>query len=463
MAIKVKIPQKKASGKKSARFGFSHPLVKVALILFVLVTLGAIAFVSYYYVKYDRIVEARIRGPIFSTSAKIYARPPVVSVGERYSEQDLISDLRRAGYSQSNSKTGTYRDTSAGVEIKPGPLSYHNPDGAVIHFSGEKVDRISAGSGGSLSAYELEPPLLTSLDSEERAKRQVVRYNDIPKVLVNAVTSIEDRKFFEHSGINFVRLGGAAIADLRSGGKSQGASTITMQISRGFFLSPQKTLKRKLVEMLIAVELEQKLSKEEIFALYANQVDMGQRGSFTIHGFAEASRAYFNKDMQSLTLPEAALLAGLVQRPSYLNPYRHPDRALDRRNLVLEAMVDNDVLKRDDAEKAKATPLKLAPPNVEASDAPYFVDLVKDTLVSQYGEHELNEQGLHIYTTLDPDLQRAAAEAVQVGIQKVDEQVKKMRTKKVKTGKGKDAKTETVVRQGPEAQVALVALDPSTG
>jgi penicillin-binding protein 1B len=333
----------------------------------------------------------------------------------------------------------------------------------VIRFSGGKVERITAGSGGSLSAYELEPPLLTSLDSEERAKRQVVRYSDIPKVLVNAVTSIEDRKFFEHSGINFVRLGGAALADLRSGGKSQGASTITMQISRGFFLSPQKTLKRKLVEMLIAVELEQKLSKEEIFALYANQVDMGQRGSFTIHGFAEASRAYFNKDMQSLALPEAALLAGLVQRPSYLNPYRHPDRALDRRNLVLEAMVDNGVLKRDEAEKAKATPLKLAPPNVEASDAPYFVDLVKDTLVNQYGEHELNEQGLHIYTTLDPDLQRAAAEAVQVGIQKVDEQIKKMRTKKVKTGKGKDAKTETVVRQGPEAQVALVALDPDTG
>ena len=463
MAIKVKIPQNKAKGKKSVQFGLSHPLVKAWLILFVALTLAAIAFVSYYYVKYDRIVEARIRGPIFSTSAKIYARPPVVSVGERYTEEELISDLRRAGYSQSNSKVGTYRETGAGVEIKPGPLSYHNPDGAVIHIGGGKVDRISAGSGGSLSAYELEPPLLTSLDSEERAKRQVVRYNDIPKVLVNAVTSIEDRKFFEHSGINFVRLGGAALADLRSGGKSQGASTITMQISRGFFLSPQKTLKRKLVEMLIAVELEQKLSKEQIFALYANQVDMGQRGSFTIHGFAEASRAYFNKDMQSLTLPEAALLAGLVQRPSYLNPYRHPDRALDRRNLVLEAMVDNGLLKREEAEKAKATPLKLAPPNVEASDAPYFVDLVKDMLVNQYGEHELNEQGLHIYTTLDPDLQRAAAEAVQAGIVKVDEQITKLRTKKVKTGKGKEAKTETVVRQGPEAQVALVALDPNTG
>lgn len=464
MAIKVKIPQRKRQAGKSARLNLSHPLIKLGIAAFLAVSLVFFAIFAYYYVKYDRIVEARIRGPIFTTSAKIYARPPALSAGDGYSIDEIISDLRRAGYAERNSKVGTYRVIPGGIEIKPGPLSYHNADGAVIRISGTRIDRItSPDSGASLSAYELEPPLLTSLDAEERAKRQVVKYSEIPKVLVNAVTSIEDRKFFEHSGINYVRLFGAAWADLRSGGKAQGASTITMQISRGFFLTPRKTLKRKLTEMLIAVELEQKLSKEQIFELYANQVDMGQRGSFTIHGFAEAARAYFNKDMQSLALPEAALLAGLVQRPSYLNPYRHPERALDRRNLVLEAMVDNRVLGREEAEKAKATPLKLAPPNVEASDAPYFVDLVKDTLVNQYGERELNDQGLRIYTTLDRDLQRAAAEAVQIGIRKVDEQVTRLRTRKVKTGKGKNAKTETVVRTGPEAQVALIALDPSTG
>ena len=427
-----------------------------------LVASGVFAF---YYVRYDRIVEARIRGPIFSTSAKIYARPPVVSVGDKYTVDDVVSELRRAGYSESDgNKVGAFEVTGLGVKVKPGPLSYHNADGAVIRVSGGKVDSIKAAdSGSALSAYELEPPLLTSLDSEARAKRQVVKYNEIPKVMVNAVTSIEDRKFFEHSGINFMRLFGAAWADLRSGGKTQGGSTITMQISRGFFLNSRKTYKRKLTEMLIAVELEQKLTKQQIFELYANQVDMGQRGSFTIHGFAEAARAYFNKDLHSISLPEAALLAGMVQAPSYLNPYRHPDRALDRRNLVLEAMVDNGALTRDEADKAKATPLKLAPPNVEASDAPYFVDLVKDSLNQQYGEHEINEQGLRIYTTLDMDLQRAAAEAVQVGIRKVDEQIAKLRTRKVKTGTGKSAKTETVIKAGPEAQVALVALDPHTG
>ena len=152
---------------------------------------------------------------------------------------------------------------------------------------------------------------------------------------------------------------------------------------------------------------------------------MGQRGSFAIMGFAEAAHAYFNKDLQSITLPEAALLAGIIQRPSYLSPYRHPERALDRRNLVLDAMVETGAITRAQAEQAKATPLKLAPPNVEASDAPYFVDLVKDQLAARYREHELNEHGYHIYTTLDPDLQRAAAEAVQEGMRHVDAQVQK--------------------------------------
>ena len=131
-----------------------------------------------------------------------------------------------------------------------------------------------------------------------------------------------------------------------------------MQLSRGFFLSPEKTVKRKLTEMLIAMELEQKFSKQRIFEMYANQVPMGQRGSFSINGFGEASRAYFDKDMKNLTLPECALLAGIIQRPSYLSPYRHPERALERRNLVLDSMVETGAITRDQADRAKATPLE---------------------------------------------------------------------------------------------------------
>jgi len=279
-------------------------------------------------------------------------------------------------------------------------------------------------------------------------------------VMVNAVLAIEDRRFFQHSGVNFLRMAEAAWIDFMHERHEQGGSTLTMQLSRGFFLTPQKTIRRKLIEMLIAEQLEQKFSKQQIFEFYANWVDLGQRGSFTISGFAQAARAYFNKDLKDISLPEAALLAGIIQRPSYLSPYRHPDRALERRNVVLDSMVETRAISRADADKAKATPLKLAPPNVEASDAPYFVDLVRDTLTSRFTERELNEQSYRIYTTLDPDLQKAAAQAVETGVKSVDELVTKRRTKRVKVGKNK---YENQVEPGPQAQVALVAMNPHTG
>src|SRR5256885_266545 len=252
----------------------------------------------------------------------------------------------------------------------------------------------------------------------------------------------------------------ATWVDLTHQRHEQGGSTITMQLSRAFFLTPQKTVKRKLSEMLIAMEMEQKFSKQQIFEFYANRVDLGQRGSFTISGFAEASRAYFNKDLKDISVAEAALIAGLIQAPSYLSPYRHPERALERRNLVLDSMVETHAITKADAEKAKATPLKLAPPNVEASDAPYFVDLVRETLISKLDERQMNDQSYRIYTRLDPELQRAATQGVEAGMKLVDDQVKKLRTKRIKIGKNK---YETKVQEGPEAQVALVAMDPHTG
>src|SRR5438477_3585321 len=175
---------------------------------------------------------------------------------------------------------------------------------------------------------------------EQRSKRQVVKYNEIPPMMVQAVLAIEDRRFFEHSGVNFLRTAQAVYGDVVHQRREQGGSTITMQLARGFFLTPQKTIKRKLTEMLIATELEQKFTKQQIFEFYANWVPLGQRGSFAISGLAEASRAYFNKDLKDVTLPEAALLAGIIQGPSYLSPYRHPERATERRNVVLDSMVE---------------------------------------------------------------------------------------------------------------------------
>ncbi|HEX4485201.1 MAG TPA: PBP1A family penicillin-binding protein [Terriglobales bacterium] len=463
MAIRLRIPKRAdKSGKPTSRFSFHDPLVKAAGAVFIVIAVVFIGIFSYFYIKYDRIINRRFSERVFSTSAKIYAIPQTVRVGEKIGQHDIAEDLRRAGYRENESENplGSFRLQNGGIVISPGPQSYHSPEPATIRFSGGKVDDIT-GKNGELAAYELEPEMITSLfDAGDRSKRRLVKYQDIPKVLVDAVVSIEDRRFFQHGGVNFIRLAEAGWIDFTHGRHQQGGSTLTMQLSRAFFLTPEKTVKRKLIEILIAIELEHKFDKQQIFEFYANRVDLGQRGSFTISGFAEASRAYFNKDLKDISIPEAALLAGLVQAPSYLSPYRHPERALDRRNLVLESMVETHSITEDEAQKAKATPLKLAPPNVEASDAPYFVDLVRDTLITKLNEREVNDQSYRIYTTVDPGLQKAAADAVETGMKLVDDQVTKRRTKKIKIGKNK---YETKVEPGPTPQVALVALNPHTG
>jgi penicillin-binding protein 1B len=472
VAIKVKIPRRKSpSGpsRRPAREGLIQTVVAAGIVL----CLGILGVFTFYYVKYERIIDERMNGPIFGNSARIYARPQTLRVGQTISLDEIAAELRRAGYADQSQGTlplGTYRRTGNAIEIRPGPESYHDQDMATVYVFGDKVARIVTAAdsgGGEISGYELEPQLITALSGDERrAKRQIVHFADIPKVLVDATLAIEDRRFFEHGGVNVFRMVEAAWSDLRTGGRTQGGSTITMQTARLFHLgglTAEKKVMRKFREMLIAEELEQRLSKRQIFELYANQVDLGQRGSFAIIGFAEGARAYFNKDLQSLTLPEAALLAGIIQGPSRLSPYRHPERALERRNLVLDSMVETGAISRAEAGQAKALPLKLAPPNVEASDAPYFIDLVKDQVTQEYSEHELNENAYRIYTTIDPNLQRAAAEAVEEGMKLVDAQILKMRSRRRPMPTGTAGPAESKTPAGAMPQVALVALDPHTG
>ena len=289
MAIKLKIPtvRRGGRGRGGGRNGLlSHdPIVRIALLGFLAASLVVIGFFTFWYVKYDRIIEQRFRGPAFATSAKIFAAAPVVKVGSKMTVPAIAAELRHAGYAEKEGQSplGSYRLHGNSIEVVPGAESYHSPEPASITVTSGVVSSINSRSDGELAAYELEPQMLTSLfDAEQRSKRQLVKYNDIPKVMVDAVTSIEDRRFFQHNGVNFMRLAEAAWIDFTHQRHQQGGSTITMQLSRAFFLSPEKTFKRKLIEMLIAVELEQKFSKQQIFEFYANCVDLGQRGSFTI-------------------------------------------------------------------------------------------------------------------------------------------------------------------------------------
>ena len=239
-------------------------------------------------------------------------------------------------------------------------------------------------------------------------RRIVEPYSAFPTVLRNAILSIEDRNFEHNTGINLVRVVEAAYEDVHSHGKTQGASTLTMQLARNLFLSSEKTYSRKLQEILLALEIERRFTKAQIFTLYANQIYLGA-GTY---GFEAGSEYYFSKHARDLTLPEAALLAALPKGPEYYSPLRYPERALRRRNLVLEEMLNNHKISRLEEAEAEAAPLGLhleSPPN---SVAPYFVDEVRRQLESEYGSDEVQGAGLRVYTTLDLDLQRAANQAV---------------------------------------------------
>lgn len=192
------------------------------------------------------------------------------------------------------------------------------------------------------------------------SKRRVPDFDALPPELVQAVVSIEDRRFFEHSGVNYWRTAECAVQDTLTFHAGCGGSTLTQQLARASFLSQQKTLRRKVAEMLIARRLEQRLNKQQIFAIYARQINLGQHGSEPVKGFRQASQVYFGKNLNQLDLPQCALLAGMIQRPNFYNPYRHPERATARRNVVLEAMVSTGAISRAQADAAKGEPLDLA-------------------------------------------------------------------------------------------------------
>jgi penicillin-binding protein 1B len=457
MAVKVKIARPAFSRQVSGR-GAGIFLLKIALGLFAVAIVIGFSVFGYFYFKYQGIVDERLKQPIFANTAKIYAAPREVRPGQKLSVRLIADELREAGYTSEGasqaSPMGTYTEGTQTITVQPGPQSYHAPDSATIRVSGGQVDSIVDAKGQQLSSYELEPLLITGLsEGAQRTKRRVLNYDEIPPNLVHAVIAIEDRRFFEHSGIDYVRVIGALRNDVFHLHRyTEGASTLTQQLARGFFLTPERTYSRKAREAVISIILEHRFSKQQIFAMYANEVPLGQLGSFSVDGFGEASQDYFGKDVRQLDLSECALLAGLIQSPSRLNPFRHADRAIERRNLVLDAMVETGAITKEQAEEAKAERLHLVAASVDESEAPYFVDLVHDQLTQKFGDRDFNREGLRIYTSLDPQLQRIATQAVDSTIPTIDAQVDRLHARDKKLGK-----------PYVYPQVALVALNPHTG
>ena len=443
--MKVRIPSK--SGLARFALGPVGRFLIIGFALFVIIALGAF---TYYYHKYSQIIDEKLRSGPFANTAKIYAAPETIAVGDPDSAADIAADLRRGGYTESqNNPIGYYRMRPDAIEIFPQVDSYFDQEAGLIKFSGGKISQIvSLRDNTQRSQYQLEPQLITNV-SGVREKRRMVAFRDIPPVLVQAVTSAEDKRFFQHAGFDPIRIIKAVYIDLKEGRKEQGASTLSQQLARMFWLDQEKRWTRKLAEMIITLQLEQRLSKEEIFEDYANQIDLGWRGTYNIRGFGQAAEVYLGKDLSQISLPEAAELAGLIQRPGYFDPFRHPDRMTERRNIVLKLMKENDFINQHDYDLAVAAPLTVAKGAAQSVEAPYFVDLVTDNLQNTFQDTDFRSSAFRVYTTLDMNLQRAAADAVRDGMEAVDAQIKKQRR-----FRGQKA---------PEAQVALIAIDPHTG
>src|SRR5215510_588100 len=380
---------------------------------------------------------------------------------------DVVAHLRKVGYQQGaqvpNDKRGYYSVRNSTLDIYPGSDTKIDGEKAfpnlrvVFGRNGEGIQNlVDLDSQQRLGQAQVEPELISSVVNQDREKRKIIEYRDLPKTLIDAITAIEDRQFFEHSGINWRGIIRALYSDFQSGELKEGGSSITQQLVKNFFLKPDRTLKRKLSEAYMSVILEKRLSKEEIMTMYCNQIYLGQRGGFSINGFGEAARAYFGKDVSHLTLQESALLAGIIQSPNRYSPFTHQDSARDRRNQVLDDMVQTDKITRDQAEAAKKAQLGVVGGKsgaVDASDAPYFIDYLTRQVESQYDERERGGslRSLRIYSTIDLELQRAAYQAVSkyMGDSKNPGEIERLLAK----------------RKGGTAglQAAMVAMNAKTG
>jgi penicillin-binding protein 1B len=442
---------KKSSGGSTLQRIVHHPVGKAIIVLSVSCFIAGAGIFFFYYNKYATLIEEKLtKGPYTNTS-KLFGSPRAVSVGDDLDAEEIGGALRGAGYTESRgNRLGWFTAKPDLIEIYPGADSYFQQEAGLIRFAKGRVSQIvSLRDNTERTQYLLEPELITNLFDRKREKRRIVRFQDIPPLIVNAVLSAEDKRFFQHAGFDPFRILKSAYVDITERRIDQGASTLSMQLARSLWLTTDRTWERKIPEILITMHLERKLTKEEIFEHYANQIYLGRVGSFSIHGFGEGAQAFFGKDLKQLTVPEAALMAGIIQSPSRYQPFRNPERARTRRNVILKMMRDNGHMDQKQYEEASNAPLGVRSGGSESDDAPYFVDLVNDQLQSRFQDHDFQANSYRVYTSLDVNLQRAAAEAMKAGLKEVDEQL-------LRRGR-------TPAKGWPPVQAALVAVDPNTG
>lgn len=406
----------------------------ISLSLIVLV--GAFLTLTYYWFEFsDRIDRRLLTGEVYTPSAGIYSAPKTLKAGESISISGLTDYLKSAGYIEKNSKADASRSRYAvdgdTLLIEPGITGMIDGkkqfQSLKVKFKKDmkSVASITDESGKELSDARLEPKMLSTIAAEGDGRRKTVTFNDLPQHLIKAITVTEDRAFFEHYGVNFRGIARALWRRYETEDNSplsnQGGSSITQQLVKNLLLTNDPTIERKVTEAYMSVILETRLSKQDIFTLYANQIYLGQQSGVSIYGVGEASNVYFGKDVTQLTLPEAAFIAGIIRSPNRYNPYKNLEKVTERRNQVLESMVEAGEINSQQLAQARQVPVELKPitGRKDLQGMPYFSQYAIEELPKLVSDPEAL-QHLRVYTSIDPDLQRIAYETVAARLDKLD-------------------------------------------
>nr|WP_298147933.1 penicillin-binding protein 1B [uncultured Pseudomonas sp.] len=385
------------------------------------IKLGLVGLVvlAVFAVYLDAVVQEKFSGKRWTVPAKVYARPLELFVGQKLAKNDFLQELDALGYRRETAVSGPGAVSVAGNNLElhtRGFQFYESSEPAQrirVRFSGDYVAGLSQANGGNLAVARLEPMLIGGLYPAHQEDRLLIKLEQLPPYLAQTLVAVEDRDFYDHFGVSPKGIARAIWINATAGQLRQGGSTLTQQLVKNFYLTNERSLTRKATEAMMAVLLELHYDKSEILEAYLNEVFLGQDGQRAVHGFGLASQYFFSQPISELKLDQVALLVGMVKGPTYYNPRRHPERALERRNLVLDVLVEQGVVTLEQAEQAKRKPLGITQRGSMAdSSFPAFLDLVKRQLREDYREQDLTEEGLRIFTSFDPILQFKAENAL---------------------------------------------------
>jgi penicillin-binding protein 1B len=408
-------------------------------------------FVFTFFYRVENICERmqkQIQEPQWKISSTLYADSPILNKGSQISSSWLIDYFQRLKYVEGQDpvvKPGQYIIKKEGIVfLKRRNASADNNSPILVSFDKTGIQKlVQLKNGTEVNQVMIDPLPLADVHGASYEKQKLLKLREVPPYALKAVVAIEDRRYYKHGGVDIRAIGRAAWNNISESGKLQGGSTITQQVVKNFYLTPKKSMRRKMHEAVMALMMEQKYTKDQILEFYINNVYLGKCGTYNVRGFQEASRLYFNKEARYLSVPEAALLAGMIQAPLRYNPYEYPDKAKLRRDTVLLAMRNIGVIKNTDYEKYVQVPIHVEQPNEEMARAPYFVNAVLKQLPQDYSTSQLSSGGFQINTTLDLYLQKTAEDSLAAGLAAIDKYRLKQNKEKV--------------------QGCLIAVEPSTG